>query len=330
MLHLTLAARNPSPQEGVAGSPEARAFVAYLTHERNDSPNTVKAYQSDVERLESYCSEHLDVWTWATIDRSTIRTFLAGLQKGGYGKRSTSRLISTLRVFYKFLFMRFDVEANPVAHLALPRYARRLASAPSARQMIQLFDVAEKRIERAIVLFPKLEAVRNLAMLEVFYSTGMRLSELTGLDIADVDFDRELCKVRGKGRKERYAPLGGACLRALRRYLALRGAPCLRDRRGAGARTETVALFVSRKHARISPGAVQGAMRSLLSELPNGHEFSVHSLRHACATHLLDASCDLRAIQELLGHASVSTTAIYTHVSLSRLKAVYTKAHPHA
>ena len=133
----------------------------------------------------------------------------------------------------------------------------------------------------------------------------------------DVDFDRELCKVRGKGRKERYAPLGRSALSALRRYLAVRP-------------TETVALFVSRMRNRLSPRATQAVIRGFLNELPNGDEFTVHSLRHACATHLLDNGADLRAIQELLGHASLSTTALYTHVSMSRLKAVYNESHPRA
>ena len=304
------------------------AFTAYLTHERNDSPNTVKAYQRDVARLESYCSEHLDTWSWATIDKPTARAFLAETLKAGHGKRSTSRLISTLRVFYRFLFRRFEID-NPVfAHLRLPKYARRLPSAPSAKQMERLFAVAEERIEKAIVLWPKLEATRDLAMLELFYSTGMRLGELCGLDYADIDFDREVCKVRGKGRKERYVPLGGAAVRALRRYLALRGAPCLRDRRGPWA--QTPALFISRKHSRISARAIQNAIHSFYDTLDNGDEFSVHSLRHACATHLLDPGCDLRPIQELLGHVSVSTTARYCAVSMTHLKATYAKAFPRA
>ena len=299
------------------GSPEARAFAQYLTHERNDSPHTVKAYRSDVERLESFCRENLNGWTWGSIDRSTVRSFLTETLESGYGKRSTSRLISTIRVFYKFLFRRFEID-NPVfAHIRLPKYARRLPSAPSAKQMERLFDIAEKRIERAIVLWPKLEATRDLAILETFYSTGMRLAELVGLDCADIDLDREVCKVRGKGRKERLVPLGRSAMGALRRYLSLRP-------------DTNVALFVSRKHTRISPRTVQDVLRGFFNELDNGSEFSVHSLRHATATHLLDAGCDLRAIQELLGHVSVSTTALYTHVSMSRLKAEYSKAHPRA
>ena len=141
------------------------AFMAYLTHERNDSPHTVKAYRRDVERLEAYCGEHLNGWTWATIDKSTVRAFLAGLSQDGLGRRSTSRLISTLRVFYRFLFKRYEIENLVFAHFRLPKYARRLANSPSARQMTQLFSVAEKRIQKAIVLWPRLEATRDLAML---------------------------------------------------------------------------------------------------------------------------------------------------------------------
>lgn len=298
-------------------SQEARAFVAYLTHERNDSPHTVKAYTHDLALLESYCADHLNGWTWTTLDRSHVRSFVGELSRAGYGKRSTSRLISTLRVFFRFLFRRFEIE-NPVfQHFRLPKYPRRLPSAPSVKQMERLFSVAEERIEGAVYTWPRCEATRDLAILEVFYSTGMRLSELCGLDYADIDFDREVCKVRGKGRKERYAPLGRSAVSALRRYLILRPA-------------ETNALFISRKRNRISPRATQAVVNSLLAQLPNGDEFSVHSLRHAVATHLLDAGCDLRLIQELLGHVSVSTTALYTHVSMSRLKATYAKAFPRA
>ena len=291
------------------------AFVAYLTHEQNASPNTVKAYTHDVERLESFCRENLNGWTWATLERSHIRSFLAGLQREGLSKRSTSRLISTIRVFYRFLFMRLGVENNPVAQLNLPKYARRLPSAPSAKQMQQLFDVAEKRVEDAVPTWPKCEALRDLAILETFYSTGMRLNELTALNLLDVDFDREVCKVRGKGRKERYTPLGGSCLRALRRYLA-------------GRPTNTVALFISRKYNRISSRTVQDAMHDFFDVLDNGSEFTVHSLRHSCATHLLDNGADLRAIQEMWGHVSLSTTQLYTHVSMARLKVVYRESHP--
>ena len=307
----------PSPQSGLAAVSGSTVPVM--------SPS-----RRDLQWLEAYCGNHLNGWTWGNLSRSQIRSFLAETQKSGYGKRSTSRLISTLRVSYRFLFNRYGVESNPVAQIRLPKHARRLPTLPSVKQMERLFQAAVERIEKAVPGWPKSEAIRNLAILELFCSTGMRLNELCGLNFSDIDFDREVVKVRGKGRKERYVPLGGAAVRALRRYLALRGAPCLRDRRGQGASTETVALFVSRKRNRISSRTVQDALHDFFNVLSNGDEFTVHSLRHACATHLLDAGCDLRAIQELLGHVSVSTTARYCAVSMAHLKATYAKAFPRA
>jgi integrase/recombinase XerC len=171
--------------------------------------------------------------------------------------------------------------------------------------------------------------VRNLAILELFYSTGMRLSELQGLGMGDLDLVSQQAKVRGKGRKERIVPVGDHAVLALRNYEAKRD-DLLRNRRGAGAGVERGAYFLSRTGKRIGVRMVQKVVSGFLDQIDEDAGLSVHSLRHTFATHLLDAGADLRAVQELLGHSSISTTQIYTHTSVERLKQVYQKAHPRA
>ncbi len=303
---------------------EIAGFLEYLEDERQDSPNTVKAYARDLRAFERFCHEYFggtDKWDWSTIDRLAVRSFMGELQRNGLTKRSVARAVSALRSFYRFLGQRYGVTANPARGARIPKLDKRLPAVMDRKQMEQLFEVAEAASASGEFL-----GLRDHAILETFYATGMRLSELSGLNLPDVDLISEQVKVRGKGRKERIVPLGSHAVQALRRYLEAREAVAA----GRKGRPEKRAVFLSRRGTRLSPRTVQSVVKRFFAALDDQHGLKVHSLRHSFATHMLDAGADLRAVQELLGHASLSTTQIYTHTSVERLKKVYHQAHPRA
>ena len=299
------------------------AFLTHLEKQRDVSPNTVKAYGRDLADFTAYLQSHFGTraWTWESIDRLTMRGFLGYMQKRGLGKRSIARTLSAIRTFYRYLANENDIDANPAKMVGTPKSDRYLPSYLDRAQIELLFQMAEARaMEGAFV------DVRNLAILELFYSTGMRLSELQGINRTDLDLVSQQVKVRGKGRKERIIPVGDHATLALRNYEAKRDALAA----GLGGAADRRAVFLSRTGKRIGVRAVQKVVGGFLKEIDEESGLSVHSLRHTFATHLLDAGADLRAVQELLGHASVSTTQIYTHTSIERLKQVYQKSHPRA
>jgi integrase/recombinase XerC len=303
--------------------PELRAFFGYLTNERNDAPNTVRAYRRDLTALQQFLDEYHGGtrWEWKSVDRLALRGFMGALSQRGMAKRSIARAMSVVRTFYRFLGTRYGIDANPAKGLRLPKLERRLPAVLDRRQLDELFRYAE-----ALAQDGGFGPIRDLAMLEVFYSTGMRLSELAGLDLADVDLVSQQAKVRGKGRKERIVPFGAHASTALRRYYGERDTVLEK----ATGETDRQAVFVSRRGRRLSARTVQRAVRRFLDTLGKGSGYRVHTLRHSFATHLLDAGADLRAVQELLGHASLSTTQVYTHTSVTRLKQVYRETHPRA
>ena len=302
--------------------PEIADFVAFLAKERNDSPHTVKAYARDVADFATFCADYYGgALSWAGVDRLAIRGWLGAMQQRGLAKRSAARALSALRTFYRFLNTTRGLEVNPAKAVRTPRLERVLPAHLDRVEIGLLFAAAERRAEAG-----GFTEARDLAMLELFYSTGMRLAELAGLSDQDIDLVSDQVKVRGKGKKERIVPVGSHAGQALRRYYrhrdAVRGWPAgTADRR---------AVFVSGRGQRLTPRSVQLAIKRLLGTLARGRDLHVHSLRHSFATHLLDAGADLRAVQELLGHASLSTTQVYTHTSVERLKQVYHQAHPRA
>jgi integrase/recombinase XerC len=293
---------------------EIAEFVTFLAKERNDSPHTVKAYARDLDAFATFCQGYYGgPWTWAGVDRLAVRGFLAAEQQRGLSKRSVARALSALRTFYRFLNATRGLEVNPARAARTPKAPRTLPVYLERGEAEELFWHAEQRAAAG-----GLAEARDLAMLELFYSTGIRLSELTGLNDGDVDLVSDQVKVRGKGKKERIVPVGSRATAALRRYLKQRGD-------GLGR-----ALFVNKFGKRLSPRGVQRAMKRLFSGLARGTKLHAHALRHSFATHLLDAGADLRSVQELLGHASLGTTQVYTHTSVERLKKVYHQAHPRA
>ena len=306
--------------------PELAEFTAFLAKERNDSPHTVKAYARDVAGFAEFCDRYYGGggrWSWSGVDRLAIRGWLGALEERRLARRSAARALSALRTFYRFLAATHGTDVNPARAARTPKLERRLPTYLDRAETEQLFAEAERRAAAE----GGFRAARDLAMLELFYATGMRLSELAGLSEPDLDLVSDQVKVRGKGRKERIVPLGSHAARALRAYFGERDRLLASRAPAAGGRR---AVFLNARGGRLSPRGVQLALRGLLDTLPRGRALHVHSLRHSFASHLLDAGADLRAVQELLGHASLSTTQVYTHTSVERLKQVYHRAHPRA
>lgn len=298
-------------------------FLEYLSKERQDSANTVVAYRRDLSAFQVFCDAYFGAaWDWYTVDRLAIRSFMGELGRKGLAKRSVARSVSALRALYRFLGTRYGTGSNPAANVRLPRLERRLPAVLDKTQIDLMFEFAETTAAEG-----GFKPTRDLAILETFYSTGMRLSELSGMDLQHVDLVSDLVKIRGKGKKERVVPIGSYAAKALRRYYADRDALLTALPRGHGDRR---AVFLSTRGKRLSPRGVQHIVGNVLRVLDDGSGLRVHSLRHSFATHMLDAGADLRAVQELLGHASLSTTQVYTHTSIERLKKVYNQAHPRA
>jgi len=316
-----VAAASPT---AAATEPQAVAdFLMHLEKERDVSANTVTAYRRDLEEFVSFLGTYYGVreWSWQGLDRLAIRGFMAHLTRRKLNKRSIARSLSAVRSFYKFLHRNEQVEANPARGVKTPKQNKYLPGYLDRAQIEVLFQSAGVRAQEG-----KFSDVRNLAILELFYSTGMRLSELRGINRMDIDLLSQQVKVRGKGRKERIVPLGDHAQLALRNYESKRDELL----RAIGSTGDRTAFFLSSRGKRISVRAIQNAVKGFLDKIDESSGLSTHSLRHTFATHLLDAGADLRAVQELLGHASISTTQIYTHTSVERLKAVYQKAHPRA
>jgi len=298
-------------------------FLLHIEKERDVSPNTVAAYTRDLEEFFSYLSDYYGAgeWTWQGVDRLALRGYLAHLTRRGLDKRSVSRALSAVRTFFRYLHRNEIVESNPARAVGSPKVDKYLPAYLDLNQMGALLQAVETRAHNG-----KFTDIRNLAILELFYSTGMRLSELRGVNRDTLDLLSNQVKVRGKGRKERIVPLGDRAALTLRNYEAKRDELL----RAIGAKGDRTAFFLSARGKRISTRALQLAVTSMLDLVSEGSGLSTHSLRHTFATHLLDAGADLRAVQELLGHASVRTTQVYTHTSVERLKKVYRTAHPRA
>jgi integrase/recombinase XerC len=304
---------------------EVPEYLDHLAKERDVSPNTVRAYRRDLDDFSAFLGRYYGErpWSWQGVDRLAMRAFLGDLSKRGLSKRSMARTLSAVRSFYRYMHRNEIVDANPARAVGAPRLEKYLPGYLDRAQNDLLFQTAEVRAWEG-----KFIDVRNLAILELFYSTGMRLSELQGLSRQDLDMVSQQVKVRGKGRKERIVPIGDHAILAIRNYEVKRDELLRGIGRNRGG--DRNAIFLGRTGKRIGVRAIQNVVTGLLKQIDEDAGLSVHSLRHTFATHLLDAGADLRAVQELLGHASISTTQIYTHTSIERLKQVYQKAHPRA
>jgi len=283
-------------------------FLRYLEVEKNCSAHTLINYHVDLRQFVQFLgSMPID-----QVDQFFIRRYLSQVKTSGYAKVSIARKVSCLRSFFKFLHREGHLHANPTASMARLKLDRRLPSVLDEDKVAQLLDAPGS----------DLAGLRDRALLETLYSSGLRVSELVGLKPSDIDMISGMVRVLGKGHKQRIAPIGEQALGAIRRYLAVRP-----DR---AAPSSAKPLFLNKRGGRLSVRSVRRVLRKYITQVGLTGKISPHTIRHSFATHLLNRGADLRSVQELLGHANLATTQIYTHVSTERMKVVYDKAHPRA
>ena len=288
---------------------DVETFLEHLRSERQMSAHTLDGYRRDLSKVLAWCEQE-QLAAWAALDTARLRRLVARLHQQGQSGRSLARLLSAVRGLYRYLLREGRCQHDPAAGLCPPKGERRLPRALDADRTQQLLDGA---VEDDFI------ARRDHAILELLYSSGLRLAELVGLDLDRLDLSAGLVRVHGKGNKVRELPVGRKAREALAAWLPLR----------ALTRPADGALFVSRQGRRIGPRAVQLRVREAgVREL--GQHLHPHMLRHSFASHVLESSQDLRAVQELLGHADIATTQIYTHLDFQHLAAVYDQAHPRA
>jgi integrase/recombinase XerC len=292
------------------GEGELAAFLQRLKTERRLSPHTIAAYGRDLRALLAFC-EREGIASFAALDSFAVRSFAAESHRKGLAARSVARRLSAVRTFLNFLVETRVVKSNAGVHVQAPKAPRRLPRTLDADQVASLLAISG---DDPLTL-------RDRAILELFYSSGLRLAELVGLDLGDVDAADRTVRVLGKGAKTRVVPVGRHALAALGDWLAVRGEL---------ARAGETALFVSRRGGRISPRVVQQRVNEWAKRRGAPTRVHPHLLRHSFATHVLESSRDLRAVQEMLGHASLSTTQVYTHLDFQHLASVYDEAHPRA
>jgi integrase/recombinase XerC len=301
-------------------SAQVAQFLDYLATQRNASPHTIAAYHNDLSGLVSFVKqERGDDHDASAVDHLFLRLYLARLSSGhgqrrsGYARSSIGRKLAAIRAFFAWLVRTGQLEVNPAELIATPKREQRLPSHLTVDQAVTLVEgpahAGEEQPYR----------LRDIAILELLYSSGVRVSELAGLVVGDLDRVGGMVRVLGKGGKERIVPVGTHALAILEAYLAERGNPA-----------EEAPLFLNSREKRINRRSVARVVERWSSDIQAFRSVSPHTLRHTFATHMLEGGADLRSIQELLGHASLSTTQKYTHVGLDRLLEVYDKAHPRA
>ncbi|MDI9246500.1 tyrosine recombinase XerC [Marinobacter sp. CHS3-4] len=303
----------PGADHGLAAvlAEPLQGFIRYLSSEKRHAAHTCKSYQDDILRFGQWAIETESCRAWADLTTHHLRRYVAALSRAGLGGRSIARHLSAIRRFYDYLLREHLAKDNPVIDVRAPKAARRLPRVADVDQLSQLLDATPD---------DPLEA-RDLCMFELLYSSGLRLSELSNLDLTSIDRRGGEVRVLGKGSKERVLPVGRRALEALARWLDLR--PQL-------AVSNEPALFVSRRGERLSNRSIQSRLRRWGVKNGADQRLHPHLLRHSFASHMLESSGDLRAVQELLGHADISTTQIYTHLDFQHLAKVYDQSHPRA
>jgi len=295
-------------------------FLEHLRYERNVSAHTLRNYESDLEQFTHFLApdQKTKLPDVSEIDHLTIREWMASLHSDQKKKSSIARKLAALRTFFQFLVREGMLELNPAKLVSTPKLEKKLPKHLSIEEAIRFIESPDAETDLG---------KRDRAMLELMYATGVRVAELTTLNVADVDFQNQLIRVTGKRRKQRIVPFGDPAGEAIRNYLGVRehflfNAPV--------SKRDEAALFLNYQGTRITTRSVGRMVEKYIRICAGMHNISPHALRHSFATHLLDSGADLRDIQELLGHARLSTTQVYTHVSMEKLIAVYDKAHPKA
>lgn len=291
-------------------------FLLYLKVEKDASYATQRAYKTDLvlidEFIKTITQKKIELGD-SKVDIFLIRRYLSYLQKANYSRKSIARKLASLRTYFKFLCHRKYLKTNPAKSIITPKLPQKLPTFLYQKEIIELLESAA-----GSTVFD----LRDRAILEVLYSTGIRVSELVGINLTDVDYTSGIVHVLGKGNKERFVPIGSYAIAAIEKYL---------DRRHELLKkNQSEALFLNGKGSRLTSRGVRLIMNKYTRKIVLSKHVSPHTLRHTFATHLLDAGADLRFVQELLGHASLATTQIYTHLTKEHLKSVYDKAHPRA
>lgn len=293
-------------------------FLDYLKIEKNRSDNTIRSYQTDIELLFEFLTSR-GLSSFHEIQTEFIKEWIVSLKKNNISNTTISRRISSIKVFFNFLVKNNLIEINPTLKIIAPKLNKVLPNILGQKQAEQLltqaaiYEVEEESQEVRI---------RDYAILEVLYSTGIRVSELVGLDVEDINFSNLTLKVLGKGKKERFVPFGIPAREAIDKYL--------KDSRNSFNDKNSQALFLGLRGKRLNVRQVRRILNKAMDQIENSKEVSPHDLRHSAATHMLEAGADLRIVQELLGHSSLATTQKYTHVTIERLREVFANAHPRA
>ena len=291
--------------------PLISAFIAHLSNERQLSPHTVDGYKRDLTALTKHLADQ-DIADWRDVSAHHLRTYIGAGKRQGRSGKTLQRRISATRTFFNYLVREGICSTNPAMEFSAPRSDSRLPATIDTDQVSRLLEIDTT----------DWHALRDRAMLELFYSSGLRLAELVGSNTGDISFDDNSMKVRGKGNKERVLPVGSKAIAAINTWLKIR------EQLPKGKLEDESALFLSERGKRISPRNVQERVKKWSVRLGISGRVHPHTLRHSFASHLLESSQDLRAVQELLGHADISTTQIYTHLDFQHLADVYDKAHP--
>lgn len=292
-------------------------FTTHLRDERGRGPNTVRAYVGDVADLLGFAAEG-GVGELPDLDLAVLRAWLAGMDRRGAARATISRHVAAARSFTGWAMRQGLVEVDPAARLSAPVARRGIPDVLRPGQVEELMAVATLRADDSDPVH-----LRDVAMLELLYATGMRVSELVGMDCADLDWSRQTARVLGKGARERVVPFGNPAARALHTWIN-------EGRERLSGPTTGDALFLGARGGRVDARVVRRAVHALLAHVPDAPDVGPHGLRHSMATHLVEGGADLRSVQEVLGHASLGTTQIYTHVSIERLRSSYDRAHPRA
>jgi integrase/recombinase XerC len=303
---------------------QVEQFLEHLRYERNVSTHTLRNYSSDLEQFLDYLSPvkndsgKRNTPEVVTVDHLTIREWIASLHSAQKKKASIARKLATLRTFFQFLVREGVLELNPAKLVSTPKQEKKLPRHLSIEDAIRFIETPDTETDLG---------KRDRAILELMYATGVRVAELTTLNLADIDFRNQLIRVTGKRRKQRIIPFGEPAAQALRAYIKIRDNFLMK---APVSKRDEAALFLNYQGTRITTRSVGRMVDKYIQICAGIHNISPHALRHSFATHLLDSGADLRDIQELLGHARLSTTQVYTHVSMEKLIAVYDKAHPKA
>jgi integrase/recombinase XerC len=303
---------------------QLRGFLDYIRLNRNASPHTVAAYESDLSQFIAFARGHTgrrDALRPKDLSLGVIRGYLAELYRQGQARTSVARKVSALRTFTRYLRREGFIEADPAVLAVAPRREQKVPAHLSVDEMTQLLETPDASAPLGR---------RDRAILELFYASGIRLSELVGLDLEDVDLSGRMVRVMGKGRKERIVPFNNSTANSLRKWYADRALLSRREPRRRRRSDEGEPVFVNARGGRLTGRSVQRLVARYVASCSTRFGISPHALRHSFATHLLQAGADLRAIQELLGHVRLSTTQRYTHVNVAQLLDVYRKAHPRA